>query len=45
MGRDWIEQVNWDWASPQVLVALLAFASVLFIGVDSCFCASNGGGP
>ncbi len=37
MGRNWIEQINLDWASPQVLVALLAFASVLFVGMGLLF--------
>jgi tight adherence protein C len=37
MGKNWIEKVNLEWASPQVLVALLAFASVLFVGTGLLF--------
>jgi tight adherence protein C len=37
MWRDSIERVNLDWTSPQVLVALLSFASVLFVGVGFLF--------
>ena len=37
MGRDLIERFNLGGASPQVLVALLAFASVLFVGVGLLF--------
>ncbi len=37
MEKDWIGKINLDRASPQVLVALLAFASVLFIGVGFLF--------
>lgn len=33
MGKDWITGFNIDWASPNVLVAALSFASVLFVGV------------
>ena len=33
MGRDWVQRINVDWASPQVLVAVLSFASVLFVGI------------
>jgi tight adherence protein C len=37
MGRNWIERINLDAANPQALVALLAFASVLFVGVGLLF--------
>lgn len=37
MGRTWIEQINLEGTSPQALVALLAFASVLFLGAGLLF--------
>jgi tight adherence protein C len=37
MGKHWIEKVNLEWASPQVLAALLAFTSVLFVGTGLLF--------
>jgi tight adherence protein C len=33
MGNDWIQKIRVDGASPEVLVAVLSFASVLFVGV------------
>lgn len=33
MWNDWITRFNIEWASPNVLVAVLSFTSVLFVGV------------
>ena len=37
MGKNWVERITLDGTNPQALVALLAFASVLFVGVGLLF--------
>jgi len=37
MWRDWINRVNLDWTRPEVLVPVLSFASVVFVGIGLLF--------